>query len=176
MKLSKVKGVCAGTGHIFHIKAETGFDVQSWIGDGAALYPIRSLDITAEKARIIWELDEEKVSCREGDMDLILAKQLAGVPVQIDAENAPTKEICEINGWKVLWDETTQQSRLINVRFLAPVEAKNRAYLYMEEEGWVAVYEEGVIAAVVVPMKWQSILEEPMQKLGLIYARERVSP
>lgn len=173
MKLSKVKGVCAGSGCVQNVQIGTGLDIRSWIGDGAAMYPVRTLCISAETARRIWELEEDRVQCSDVGADTTLAMLLGSLPVQIDAEESPTKEICEINGWKVLWDEQTQHSLMINVRYLAPVDSKGRGYLYMVDEKLVAVYEDGVIAAVIVPMGWKDVLKEPMEQLGLIVAREK---
>ena len=69
MKLSKVKKVCMDASEIIVKRADTGIDVRTWIGTNSALYPVRGLDMSAELAIRIWEIEPKKLRDIEINQD-----------------------------------------------------------------------------------------------------------
>lgn len=173
MKLSKVKGLCAAQGSIIALKLQTGLDINTWIGDGIGLYPVRTVEITAEMAMKIWELDPEKVVVREMDpAEGPLPEILADVPIIVDMDNPPTKEVCDIGIFKLLYDSQTEHSCMIDIRHLAPIASKYRTFVKIPGRDLVAVYSEGELDGILACSNWK-FMEEKMEEIARIYLREK---
>ena len=174
MKLSRVKGLCAAMGTIVALKCQTGLDINTWIGDGVGLYPVRTVDITAEMAMKIWELDPEKVVARELDQNAgELPGILASLPIVVDMDNQPTYEVCDIGIYKMLYDRETEHSCIIDARHLAPIASKYRTFMKVEGKNLVAVYSEGELDGILACDKWTRNMSEQMEEIARIYHREK---
>ena len=75
MKLSKVKKVCMDAGQIIVKKADTGIDINTWIGTNNALYPVRGLSMNAELCYHPDATEEHRKArfeaCTGGDYDAL---------------------------------------------------------------------------------------------------------
>lgn len=174
MKLAKVKGICQTMGQVMTIQKATGLDIRTWVGDGNALYPIRGIKINAEEIRSLWDVDADKMQALEIDNESGAENMLWGIDPMVDGKNTGIEEICDINGCLMLYDDNRERSILINTRYLAPCNNKDRSFVWLPESQCVAVYGEDVIEAVIMPMEWHGKgMERVLQKLALLYSRER---
>ena len=174
MKLAKVKGLCQTAGAVVTVQKDAGLDIRTWVGDGAALYPIRGIKLNAEEVRSLWDMDPDKVMAREVAAEGNVLSMLDGADIIIDGEHTGIEEICDINGMLMLYDTNREKSILIDTKYLAPCNNKDRSFVWLEGTGGAAVYGQGVLEGIVMPIEWTGeAMEAVLGKLALIYSRER---
>lgn len=173
MKLMKVKGICQTAGTVITVQHPKGLDVQSWVGDGAAFYPIRGIKVNAEEIRALWDVDNDKMVAREIEDARDINTIMENAYLLIDVSTDEVEEICDIDGMLMLYDKIGEKSVMINTRYLAPCENKDRNFAMVPETRCVAVYAHGVLEGLIVPVEWKGReTERVLAKLTMIYSRE----
>lgn len=173
MKLAKVKGLCQTAGAVVTVQKDAGLDIKTWVGDGSSLYPLRGIQLNAEEIRSLWDVDQDKMAAREVAAEGNVLSLLCAADIFIDGEHTGIEEICDINGMLMLYDTRRERSILLNTKYLAPCNNKDRAFAWLDAGG-VAVYGQNVLEAIVMPVEMaKDGMEQILAKLSLIYNRER---
>ena len=171
MKLSKVKKVCMDASEIIVKRADTGIDVRTWIGTQSALYPVRGLDMSAELAIRIWEIEQKKLRSMEINQDTdeeeaatrITREDLEKISFMgdtfadaYDEETPGLAKIATIDNWIILEDRNTGKAWAMRADKLEPVEGTR--LLFVQTEGYgnlIAIYADGILEAAVYAMPWE---------------------
>lgn len=190
MKLSKVKKVCMDASEIIVKRADTGIDVRTWIGTNSALYPVRGLDMSAELATRIWEIEPKKLRDIEINQDtdeneattLITREELEKISFMGDTfsdayeqETPGLVNIATINNWNILADRKTGKAWAMRANKLEPVEGTRLLFIPIEENrNLIAIYADGILEAAVYASPWKrnDYLKSIIQEIALICRAE----
>ena len=190
MKLSKVKKICTGAETIIVKRAETGIDINTWIGVNSAMYPVRGMEMTAAMAIRIWEIEEKKQRKMEILEDtegfeagtLITREELESLPFMGDTfeeESGPDYpglvKIATIDGMIVLLDKKTNKAVIFREEKLDPVEGSHLIYIPVQERSQlVAVYSDGILEAVIFTIPWNrnDYTKNTFRQIAEIYEAE----
>ncbi len=190
MKLSKVKKVCLDASEIIVKRADTGIDVRTWIGTNSALYPVRGLDMSAELAIRIWEIEPKKLRDIEINQDtdeneattLITREELEKISFMGDTfadayeqETPGLVNIATINNWNILEDKKTGKAWAMRANKLEPVEGTRLLFIPIEENrNLIAIYADGILEAAVYASPWKrnDYLKSIIQEIALICRAE----
>ena len=194
MKLSKVKKVCLDASEIIVKRADTGIDVRTWIGTNSALYPVRGLDMSAELAIRIWEIEPKKLRDFEINQDtdeneattLITREELEKISFMGDTfsdayeqETPGLVNIATINNWNILEDKKTGKAWAMRANKLEPVEGTRLLFIPIEENrNLIAIYADGILEAAVYAFPWKrnDYLKSIIQEIALICRAEGEEP
>lgn len=153
------------SGSLAVIRANTGIDVQTWVGSDTAMYPVHELVLTPQLAARIWELTEKQINQLHisdnglgNDFSLISAGDLEALPMLAEAEEGePNMErVCEINGWILLKEKATGDGYLIRTAALGPVEG-GRIQFFKDEGCVIACYSDGKLEAAFYGYSWDAM-------------------
>lgn len=190
MKLSKVKKVCMDAFEIIVKKAEVGLDVRTWIGTSDAMYPVRGLEMSAELAIRIWEIEQKKLKDirieqdeeNEEALTLIMREDLEGFSFLGDyfadenADKVPgLARIATIENYVLLMDRDTGEGWIIRENRLEPVEGTQLIYIRLEKSrNLIGIYGGGTLEAVVYGMRWKrsEYLKSVIEKIVETYRAE----
>lgn len=189
MKLSKVKRVCVDASEIIVKRADTGIDIRTWIGTNTALYPVRGMDIKAELAIKIWEIEPKKLRnmeiIQDTDEDEALTliersdlEQLSFLgdvyAAAYDEETPGLINIATINNCTLLLDKKTMDGWVIRKDKLAPIEGDRLLFIPVEENrNLIAVYGGGYLEAALYAIRWEKddFMKDVMRKISEIYKK-----
>lgn len=167
MKLSKVKKVVLNHGSLCVARANTGIDVQTWIGCEMALYPVHELVVTPMLAARIWELNEKQIHTlriTEGVAEsnqplLIQPEDLENMAMQAEAEKGePNLErICQIDNEILLLNKRTGKAYCFSAEYLGPVEGGRVQFFAEDNSNIIAVYSDGKLEAAIYASNWQAM-------------------
>lgn len=179
MKLSKVKRVVLNNGSLCVARAQTGIDVQTWVGCDMAMYPVHELYVTPSLVATIWELTGKQIAAlhitEEATSNLptlISEEHLEALPMLAEAENGEPNlyELCRIDGNVILMEKETGTARYFREDLLAPTEGRVQ---YFGEKGShiTGVYSDGVLEAAIYAGKWETneILTKKIEMLAKIW-------
>lgn len=190
MKLSKVKKVCLDAFDIIVKKADTGIDIRTWIGTCDAMYPVRGMEMSAELAIRIWEIEGKKLKDIRVEQDteeeeaatLIMRGDLEKFSFLGDTladayeEDTPgLVRIATIDNWVLLMDRKTGEGWVIRENRLAPVEGARILYIPSDEsKNLIGIYGGGMLEAVVYAARWSAsdYLKAVIQKIVETYRAE----
>lgn len=176
MKLSKVKKVVLNHQKLCVARANTGIDVQTWVGVDMAMYPVHELVITPMLAARIWELSEKQIHLLdisehlEGNYSLIITESdLEGIPMLAEAENGEPNltRICQIDGNIFLLNQETGQAYYFSAELLGPVEGSRIQYFAEPGKNIIGVYSDGKLEAAIYGGDWRNS-EYMTEKQGTI--------
>lgn len=187
MKLSKVKKVCMEAGQIIVKKADTGIDINTWIGTNNALYPVRGLSMNAEVAIKIWEIEQKKLMefeiLEDTEEDeartLINREELESLDYLADTLTDKNKDeypgltrIARIDNKILMLDKKNNKAWVFRETKLAPIEGTNLMFIPVEEgRGLMAVYSDGILEAVIYAAAWNAsdLMKETIRQIAEIY-------
>lgn len=169
MKLSKVKKVCCQARQMDVVNTSGANNmITQWVGTDAAMYPLIDMRVQKEQLQRPWELTEKTITEMEQVPVAVWANELDEADAQIDIATVPRIALCNIDGYEVLVPEGSGL-KYIPGNYLKPLDGK-LDYMPLAS-GWVAVYEDGVLGAMVRPVaeKCQGALDTLIRR-----AAERV--
>ena len=170
MKLSKVKKICMDSGEIMVKKAQTGLDVDTWIGSYGALYPVHGFSMTGQLAVKVWEIEDKKLKdmrIHDDSVDSALThvtrEELEGLPVLVDArvredaEDPGLRHMATVSKYMILQNRETGKVRVLSEKYMEPIEGTRIFYIPIDEEDMkIAVYGDGELQAVLTTLRWES--------------------
>lgn len=159
MKLSKVKKVCCNARQMALINTDGGTNmVTQWVGTDAAMYPLQEIRVSQGQLEKLWELGENVLFDMKQAPVTVEACDLEEPAGQIDISTAPRVRMCNLDGYEVLRPEGGGLM-YIPEWLLKPLEGT--LDFVPLPSGWVAVYEGGVLGAMVRPVedKWRGQLD-----------------
>ncbi len=179
MKLSKVKRVVLRHNSLCVARADTGIDVQTWIGCDMAMYPVHELVITPELAARIWELTEKQIrelnitdSVMSNLPTLISRGDLEKLPMLAEAEQGEPNmvQLCCIDDMVILMNQRTGRAYYFDLDLLGPTEGR-RQYFAEDNSRVVGVYSDGVLEAAIYAGDWTEtdILYSKIGKIAEIW-------
>lgn len=187
MKLSKVKKVCMDAGQIIVKKADTGIDINTWIGTNDALYPVRGLTMNAGLAIRIWEIEQKKMAeidiledTEEDEVPTLIRREelesldfLADTLTDKDRDEYPgLLRIARIDSTILMLDRKTNKAWVFRETKLGPIEGKNLMFIPVEEDrGLIAVYADGILEAVIYAAPWDAseYMKATIRQIAEIY-------
>lgn len=147
MKLSKVKRVCCNSRQMAVVNTSGGKNmITQWVGVDAAMYPLIDVQTSKEQLQRLWELTGKTIVEMEQTPVAVWASELDEADGQIDTETVPKVALFRIDGYEVLAPEGGGL-KYIPEEYLIPL--SGRLDYVLMESGWVAVYEDGNLGAMV---------------------------
>ena len=179
MKLSKVKRVVLNHKSLCVARADTGIDVQTWIGCDMAMYPVHELVITPELAARIWELTEKQIrdlritNEENSNLSILIGRaDLEKLPMLAEAEQGEPNmlELCCIDDMVILMNQRTGKAYYFDLDLLGPTEGR-RQYFAEDNSHVVGVYSDGVLEAAIYVGDWTEteILYSKIGKIASIW-------
>lgn len=176
MRLSKVKKIVLDSGTMAVLRANTGIDVQTWIGCDNVMYPVHEIVLTPQLAARIWELTEKQIHqlrIRDdsgNDFSLINPSDLEELPALAEAEGGEQnmKRICQINQWILLKEASTGKGYIINCAHMAPIEGGRVQFFKEEDSNIIAAYSDGKLEAAFYGVRWTNLegLSERIEEIA----------
>lgn len=166
MKLSKVKRACCQARQLGLIDTGTGNNMAvQWVGTDAAMYPLQGMQVFRRQLEKLWELGENVINDMQQAPVTAEACDLEKPAGQIDLDSVPRVHLCNLDGWEVL---APMSGGLMYIQegLLRPLDGK-LDFVPMPS-GWVAVYEDGVLGAMVRPVegKWRGPLDAMVRTMA----------
>lgn len=178
MKLSKAKSIIKQSSSLYVFHECERIQVITWISNGICCYPIRNVNISGEELCRIIGLDEKQFMIKEITKDELMAKIILSFPLM--AENCNTERVSQLDGFTLLYNHDEERSVIINSELIAPCTGKGEMEYQTSDENLagsgarlVGIYSGTMLEGIVLAKPWESALWNVMQKIGLIYQRER---
>lgn len=188
MKLSKVKKLVLNYEQLRIARADTGIDVQTWIGVDMAMYPVHELVVTPMLMARIWELNEKQIhslnisdgyagNTENTESVLLSAGELEELPMLGEAEGGePNLErVCQMDKDIILMNSRTGKAVFFSADLLGPVEGSRIQYFAEDGSNIVAVYSDGKLEAAIYASDWKASdpMMEKFRKIAMIWGEKR---
>ena len=164
------------SGSLAVIRANTGIDVQTWVGSDTAMYPVHELVLTPQLAARIWELTEKQINQLHisddglgNDFTLINPAELEELSVLAEAESGGPNmvRVCEIDRWILLEEKATGKGFLVETRMMGPVDGGRIQFFKAEDSNLIGCYSDGKLEAAFYAGRWD-VLESVQRVFEIV--------